>query len=71
MLNAKPENIKRESEIIAQAGCLASVTIATNMAGRGTDVLLGGNAEFKAYRQTIDIFKSIINNEKLRIFEEY
>lgn len=65
LLNAKPENIKRESEIIAQAGCLSSVTIATNMAGRGTDVLLGGNPEFKAYRQTINYLRAIINNEKI------
>jgi preprotein translocase subunit SecA len=65
LLNAKPENIKRESEIIAQAGCLFSVTIATNMAGRGTDILLGGNPEFKAYRQTIQIFEAIINNKPL------
>ena len=70
LLNAKPENIKRESEIIAQAGCLASVTIATNMAGRGTDVLLGGNAEFKAYRQTVNILKNIINDQKLIDFED-
>jgi preprotein translocase subunit SecA len=69
LLNAKPENIKRESEIIAQAGCLSSVTIATNMAGRGTDVLLGGNAEFKAYRKTIDIFEAIINNETIKSFK--
>lgn len=67
LLNAKPENIKRESEIVAQAGCLASVTIATNMAGRGTDVLLGGNPEFKAYRQTINILKAIIQNQKIFI----
>lgn len=65
LLNAKPENIKRESEIIAQAGCLGSVTIATNMAGRGTDVLLGGNPEFKAYRQTINILSSILSNKKI------
>nr|UNJ16310.1 preprotein translocase subunit SecA [Boldiaceae sp.] len=43
LLNAKPENIKYESEIIAQAGCKKAITIATNMAGRGTDILLGGN----------------------------
>lgn len=65
LLNAKPENIKRESEIIAQAGCLSSVTIATNMAGRGTDVLLGGNPEFKAYRKTIQILTAIINNDSI------
>jgi preprotein translocase subunit SecA len=66
LLNAKPENIKRESEIIAQAGCLFSVTIATNMAGRGTDILLGGNPEFKAYRQTIQILEAIIKNKPLQ-----
>ena len=46
VLNAK--NHQQESEIIAQAGRLGSVTIATNMAGRGTDILLGGNPEFMA-----------------------
>ena len=64
LLNAKPENIKRESEIVAQAGCLSSITIATNMAGRGTDILLGGNPEFKAYRQTISFFEAILNNRQ-------
>ncbi|NJR39711.1 MAG: preprotein translocase subunit SecA [Leptolyngbyaceae cyanobacterium CSU_1_4] len=48
LLNAKPENVERESEIIAQAGRKGSVTIATNMAGRGTDIILGGNAEYMA-----------------------
>lgn len=43
VLNAKPENVIRENEIIAQAGKISSVTIATNMAGRGTDIVLGGN----------------------------
>lgn len=70
LLNAKPENIKRESEIIAQAGCLSGVTIATNMAGRGTDVLLGGNPEFKAYRCTTNILKAIINNEPIEGFNQ-
>lgn len=46
VLNAK--NHEREAEIIAQAGKLGAVTIATNMAGRGTDIILGGNAEFLA-----------------------
>lgn len=46
VLNAKFH--KQESEIIAQAGRLNAVTIATNMAGRGTDIMLGGNAEFQA-----------------------
>jgi preprotein translocase subunit SecA len=48
VLNAKPENAGREAEIVAQAGRKGAVTIATNMAGRGTDILLGGNAEFLA-----------------------
>ncbi|MFZ4893279.1 preprotein translocase subunit SecA [Plantibacter sp. Mn2098] len=46
VLNAK--NHAREAAIIAQAGRLGSVTVATNMAGRGTDIMLGGNAEFLA-----------------------
>ena len=41
LLNARPENVESESEIVAQAGCKNAVTIATNMAGRGTDILLG------------------------------
>ncbi|KAK9821732.1 hypothetical protein WJX81_008527 [Elliptochloris bilobata] len=48
LLNAKPENVERESEIVAQSGRRGAVTIATNMAGRGTDILLGGNAEYMA-----------------------
>ncbi|ESA32631.1 protein translocase subunit seca [Leptolyngbya sp. Heron Island J] len=46
LLNAKPENVERESEIVAQAGRSGAVTIATNMAGRGTDIILGGNADY-------------------------
>ena len=46
MLNAKHHD--REAEIVAQAGMPGAVTIATNMAGRGTDIMLGGNAEFLA-----------------------
>jgi preprotein translocase subunit SecA len=49
VLNAKAH--KREAEIIAQAGRVNAVTIATNMAGRGTDILLGGNAETMAWAQ--------------------
>src|SRR5262245_52066253 len=48
LLNAKPENAGREADIVAQAGRKGAVTIATNMAGRGTDILLGGNPEFLA-----------------------
>ena len=48
VLNAKPEHAGREADIVAQAGRKGQVTIATNMAGRGTDILLGGNPEFLA-----------------------
>ncbi|MBA3921304.1 MAG: preprotein translocase subunit SecA [Nostocaceae cyanobacterium] len=48
LLNARPENVERESEIVAQAGRKGAVTIATNMAGRGTDIILGGNSEYMA-----------------------
>ena len=54
LLNARPENIEKESEIIAQAGCKSAITISTNMAGRGTDINLGGNVE--------SLFKSKIIN---------
>ena len=49
ILNAK--NHEREAEIVAQAGRLGAVTIATNMAGRGTDILLGGNPEYLAKKR--------------------
>ena len=49
VLNAK--NHEREAEIVAQAGRIGAVTIATNMAGRGTDILLGGNPEFLAKKE--------------------
>src|SRR4051794_5328271 len=45
VLNAKPEHAEREGSIIAEAGSLGAVTIATNMAGRGVDIKLGGNPE--------------------------
>jgi preprotein translocase subunit SecA len=51
VLNAKYH--AQEAEIVAQAGRLAAVTIATNMAGRGTDILLGGNAEFMARQRCL------------------
>ncbi|HSM87806.1 MAG TPA: preprotein translocase subunit SecA [Candidatus Limnocylindrales bacterium] len=51
VLNAKYH--EKEAEIVAQAGRLNAVTIATNMAGRGTDILLGGNPEFTARQETV------------------
>ncbi len=53
VLNAKYH--EREAEIVAQAGRKGAVTIATNMAGRGTDILLGGNPEFLAAQKTKDV----------------
>merc|ERR1712194_872206 len=55
LLNAKPENVRRESEIVAQAGKRGSITIATNMAGRGTDIILGGNITFNVQKELYDI----------------
>jgi preprotein translocase subunit SecA len=51
VLNAKPEHAEREGEIIAEAGRLGAVTIATNMAGRGVDIKLGGNAEHQTHQE--------------------
>ena len=54
VLNAKPEFARREAETIAEAGAPGAVTIATNMAGRGVDIKLGGNAEHLA---TLEVAK--------------
>ena len=67
ILNAKPENVRRESEIVAQAGKKSSITIATNMAGRGTDIILGGNINFKVRKQLYNIlvlYKNQSNSKK-------
>ncbi|MGB7263985.1 MAG: preprotein translocase subunit SecA, partial [Terracidiphilus sp.] len=63
VLNAKQH--EREAEYVAQAGRVGMVTIATNMAGRGTDILLGGNAEFMA-RQELVKTKDANGNSKAR-----
>ena len=72
ILNAKPENVRRESEIVAQAGKKGSITIATNMAGRGTDIILGGNINFKIQKKLYDILtlsKNYKLSKKLNILE--
>ena len=81
VLNAKYH--AKEAEIVAQAGKLGAVTIATNMAGRGTDIMLGGNAEFlaraemrkKAYPEEIITeaigYADTDNEEVLAAREEY
>merc|ERR1740139_30562 len=66
LLNAKPENVRRESEIIAQAGKKNSITIATNMAGRGTDIILGGNIEFKIQKQLYNLLVFYKNSKSLK-----
>ena len=58
LLNAKPENVEREAEIVAQAGRAGAVTIATNMAGRGTDIILGGNSDYMARLKIKEILSS-------------
>tara|TARA_B100001250_G_scaffold385039_1_gene380439 strand:+ start:2635 stop:5469 length:2835 start_codon:yes stop_codon:yes gene_type:complete len=58
LLNAKPENVEREAEIVAQAGRSGAVTIATNMAGRGTDIILGGNSDYMARLKIKEILSS-------------
>jgi len=81
VLNAKEH--EREAEIVAQAGRLGMVTIATNMAGRGTDILLGGNPEFLAKRELLgkDVPEALLNeatsykahktDEELQVYEQY
>jgi preprotein translocase subunit SecA len=80
VLNAKHH--EKEAEIVAQAGRFAAVTISTNMAGRGTDILLGGNPEFLAsaesktkdkdnakYLESVEKYKQICSDEKEKVIE--
>ena len=72
ILNAKPENVRRESEIVAQAGKKGNITIATNMAGRGTDIILGGNINFKIQKKLYHILtlsKNYILSKKLNLLK--
>jgi len=77
VLNAKHH--EREAQIVAQAGRLGAITIATNMAGRGTDILLGGNPEFRArqeadpkeepekYKELLEKYKKEAEEERAKI----
>ena len=67
VLNAKQH--EREAEIVAQAGRKGAVTIATNMAGRGTDILLGGNTDF-TYKQVLYREENLPDARKLSLYEE-
>ncbi|HTL60673.1 MAG TPA: preprotein translocase subunit SecA [Nitrospira sp.] len=67
VLNAKQH--EREAEIVAQAGRKGAVTIATNMAGRGTDILLGGNADFM-FKQVLYREENLPDERKLAVYEE-
>ena len=81
LLNAK--NHELESQIVAQSGRVKSVTIATNMAGRGTDILLGGNPEFLAKQKLVNenveqaiiekitTYNSNLTEEELAVKEKY
>jgi preprotein translocase subunit SecA len=68
VLNAKFH--EKEAEIVAQAGRLGKVTIATNMAGRGTDIVLGGNAEFLCNAQIRNGGEEMSEEEKEKLFCE-
>jgi len=67
VLNAKQH--EREAEIVAQAGRKGAVTIATNMAGRGTDILLGGNPDFM-FKQVLYREENLPDDRKLAVYEE-
>jgi preprotein translocase subunit SecA len=69
VLNARPENVQRESEIIAQAGRKYAITIATNMAGRGTDIILGGNLNTLVKKKISRLFKIIFKEKNFNFLE--
>ena len=70
LLNARPENIESESEIVSQAGCKNAITIATNMAGRGTDIVLGGNPKSRTllrFQKFITYSKSLAGKDQVEV----
>ena len=71
LLNAKPENVEREAEIIAQAGKKYALTISTNMAGRGTDIILGGNPKSITKLILINYIKQFNYNNTKYNLENY
>jgi len=72
LLNAKPENVARETEIVASGGRKYSVTIATNMAGRGTDILLGGNSNMMArLRLREELYSKLFPKKSWAMPEEF
>jgi preprotein translocase subunit SecA len=68
VLNAK--NHAREADIVAQAGRIGAVTVSTNMAGRGTDIILGGNAEQHAQREVLKLGADADPEERARVARE-
>jgi preprotein translocase subunit SecA len=68
VLNAK--NHAREADIVAQAGRLGAVTVSTNMAGRGTDIILGGNAEQHAQREVAKLGPDADPEDRARVARE-
>ena len=71
LLNAKPENVESEAEIVAQAGCKKAVTISTNMAGRGTDILLGGNPIFLTKDALKMYLSTSFQSQEVKNFQEF
>lgn len=70
LLNARPENVESEAETIAQAGCKGAITISTNMAGRGTDIALGGNSKFLLNAKLKTLLLSIHNGNRAPALEK-
>jgi len=70
LLNARPENVNKEAEIIAQAGRKYALTISTNMAGRGTDIILGGNAPAMAKLILISFIQKNLNYKDKKTLTE-